>query len=351
MAVFNETDWCQHRFWSAIDPKHPWYTPLRAKRYGHVIRDVHIKLDKALGDLLEIAGPEANIMILSDHGVGPLYKIFNTNLFLNKIGNLKLKRSPGTLSRYMLARLRIDPVSIFRKLKSVRAGKSISLATANKHIGTLKKIFLSTDDIDWSRTTAFALFGQGQIFINRVGAFPNGNVDETNYEQIIREITDELKKVRNENGIELIDKIFRKEELFKGPFAEKCPDIQFYTIPGYSPGGSFSFGATNILTQSYDVSGAHSMDGIVILRQAISSSTKRTIDSASLADIAPTILHLMGVAIPSDMDGKVLSDYQTGNAPVLVQQQEQLDLSPTSKGFTKEEERDIEDRLRSLGYI
>jgi predicted AlkP superfamily phosphohydrolase/phosphomutase len=351
MAVFNETDWCQHRFWSAIDPNHPWYSPSRAKRYGHIIRDVHIKLDKALGELLAIAGPETNTMVLSDHGVGPLYKILNTNLFLYKIGKLKLKRTPGTFSRFTLARLGIDPVSMFRNLKTIRAGKSVSLATASKHIGLLKKIFLSKDDIDWSRTEAFALFGQGQIFINRIGVFPNGTVNETKYTQIVSEIVDELKKVRNENGVLIVDKIFRREELFKGPLSEKCPDIQFYTVPGYSPGGSFSFGATNILTGSYDVSGAHSMDGIVVLSQAGFAGSKRAINDADLMDITPTILHLMGIPIPSDMDGKVLSDYETNDAPVLIQQHEQYDKSSTPNGFTKEEEKDIEDHLRSLGYI
>ncbi|MGH9953004.1 MAG: alkaline phosphatase family protein, partial [Nitrososphaeraceae archaeon] len=51
MAVFNETDWCLHRFWSTLDPNHPQYSLSRAKKYGTVIRDVHVRLDSALGVL------------------------------------------------------------------------------------------------------------------------------------------------------------------------------------------------------------------------------------------------------------------------------------------------------------
>jgi arylsulfatase A-like enzyme len=93
------------------------------------------------------------------------------------------------------------------------------------------------------------------------------------------------------------------------------------------------------------------MNGIVVLKQAKFSGNRKTIDDANLMDITPTILHLMGASIPSDIDGKVLSDYQTSDVPVMIQHQELEDTSRTTKGFTKEEERDIEEHLRSLGYI
>src|SRR5918995_796127 len=45
MGVFNETDWIQHKFWSTIDKNHPKYDEVREKKFGNVIRDVHIRLD------------------------------------------------------------------------------------------------------------------------------------------------------------------------------------------------------------------------------------------------------------------------------------------------------------------
>ena len=117
MGVFNETDWIQHKFWSAIDSKHPHYTQDRANRYGDIILKVYAKLDKALDELIDIAGPLTHVMIISDHGVGPQYKKFMTNNFLLQIGSLKLKRNPGTIMRRMIARLGINPAEVRRLLK------------------------------------------------------------------------------------------------------------------------------------------------------------------------------------------------------------------------------------------
>ena len=78
MGVFNETDWVQHRLWYTIDKNHPRYDKRKAQQYGNIIRDVYSRLDKALGELVSIAN-NSNILVISDHGVAPLYWSVNIN--------------------------------------------------------------------------------------------------------------------------------------------------------------------------------------------------------------------------------------------------------------------------------
>ena len=75
---------------------------------------------------------------------------------------------------------------------------------------------------------------------------------------------------------------------------------------------------------------------------------------AEMADVAPTILHLTGQAVPDDMDGKVLSDIFE---PEFMQANPVKSVAATSlpeyerKNFSQEETDEIANRLRSLGYL
>jgi hypothetical protein len=70
--------------------------------------------------------------------------------------------------------------------------------------------------------------------------------------------------------------------------------------------------------------------------------------------MAPTVLHLLGLPVPEDMDGRVLiealaSDFVTGRPvqvapPALAERTAVADYSP-------EEEAEVEAQLRALGYI
>ena len=70
---------------------------------------------------------------------------------------------------------------------------------------------------------------------------------------------------------------------------------------------------------------------------------------ANIMDLAPTILHLFGLPIPEDMDGRVLEDALTIERKVRY-------TSPYSREmrefqFTEEEEEELKSRLKGLGYI
>jgi arylsulfatase A-like enzyme len=79
------------------------------------------------------------------------------------------------------------------------------------------------------------------------------------------------------------------------------------------------------------------------------------VKNAQLIDLAPTLLYLLGVPVPEDMDGKVLTsafrpDFLTAH-PVRAGDASGTSETRHSSGYTEEESAKVEERLRALGYV
>ena len=76
---------------------------------------------------------------------------------------------------------------------------------------------------------------------------------------------------------------------------------------------------------------------------------------AGIADVAPSLLYLMGLPVPDDMDGRVLLDMVEGRFRTAHPVQHTQVVSPPQvgqdRGFSDEESRQVEERLRGLGYL
>jgi len=71
---------------------------------------------------------------------------------------------------------------------------------------------------------------------------------------------------------------------------------------------------------------------------------------ASILDLAPTILHLLGEPVPRIMDGRVLSEIFTRSEPLRFSDDGETDVV-AEEGFGADEAEQIEERLRGLGYL
>jgi arylsulfatase A-like enzyme len=104
------------------------------------------------------------------------------------------------------------------------------------------------------------------------------------------------------------------------------------------------------------ISGTHRMNGIFIAHGA-TIRAGGTVEGASLVDLAPTILALMGEAVPAHMDGRVLSEILASDEELAVRSQAaaEADAQGDAEGFghtfSDEEKRLLAERLRSLGYV
>jgi predicted AlkP superfamily phosphohydrolase/phosphomutase len=151
------------------------------------------------------------------------------------------------------------------------------------------------------------------------------------------------------NNSQAIESAFAREELFHGEYIDQCPDIQFQPAKGYFAVGGLSHGLHNTFTKSPTNDGSHSMNGVIVLKEVGYDSISKVIQDAQLVDIVPTILHLMQLPMPSDLDGKSLAE-AVEKPPVISHNSNKL-VSENRVDYTKEEEKDIEERLRLLGYI
>jgi hypothetical protein len=76
--------------------------------------------------------------------------------------------------------------------------------------------------------------------------------------------------------------------------------------------------------------------------------------AADLADVAPTILYLLGQPLPTDLDGRLVME---AIEPGLLEERppEYADLEGVSVGaaesYAPGDEASVEERLRSLGYL
>ena len=108
---------------------------------------------------------------------------------------------------------------------------------------------------------------------------------------------------------------------------------------------------------------SHRIDGVLIIKGSPVQDGKN-ITNARIIDIAPTVLYLMGATVPEDMDGRVITeainpDYLNSNpisysSPTLpVNGEGKGEELPVSQQavYNKDEEKQIEETLRSLGYI
>ena len=77
--------------------------------------------------------------------------------------------------------------------------------------------------------------------------------------------------------------------------------------------------------------------------------TAGEIDGANIVDLAPTALHAMGLPVPDDMDGRVLTDLFSDGRQ--VQTADAAGSETSEVVYTPEEEAAIQASLENLGYM
>jgi predicted AlkP superfamily phosphohydrolase/phosphomutase len=212
--------------------------------------------------------------------------------------------------------------------------------------------------VDWTRTTAYSAGYGGPIFVNLKGREPQGIVEPgAEYDKLLGRITADLRALRHPvTGEPFVGEIFRPEDLYSGPYLKRAADLQFTPKDWGNQGyGVHDFASNRWLEPSPDRSGTHRMNGILcLLGQGIRAG--QTVQGASLLDIAPTILGLVGVPIPKTMDGQLLSAAMTDTLRANVQvNYADAELpapeAETAPEISADEERIIRERLEALGYL
>lgn len=375
ILVFMETDVIQHKCWKYMDPAHPEYTPEGAQRYGSAIADIYALADRELKPLLDQVDDETTVIVMSDHGAGPLYKFVYLNNWLVRQGLMHFKADALTRVKRTLFQLGFSPENMFNALAALRLGlvdratNRIKNDMSSQGQTTMaQRLFLSWTDVDWPRTQAYTLGGNTTgFYVNLKGREPQGCVEPgAEYERVREDIMRRLMDWRDETtGEPVVEKVYRREELHQGPYADRAPDVIFAARDeAYVGFGGHEFANNALMRPSPLFNAHHRMDGMVALYGPHVRRGAR-LETHRIVDLAPTILHLLGYPVPSDMDGQVMTqafvpDYLSAR-PVLTGRPSSANGKtggtahpqpvPHTGVYSETEEDEVMSRLKDLGYV
>jgi predicted AlkP superfamily phosphohydrolase/phosphomutase len=362
MVVYRGTDDVAHGFWHCMDPSHPDYIACADSSFNTAIRDYYQYVDGELGKLMEVAGDDTTVVVVSDHGIGPLLKEVYLNEWLRQRGYLFPRHPP--IARRILQRLGVTRNRVSSLLRTVGLGRVeryIKDILGDRIDALPKDAWIDfSEGIDWSQTRAYSFGYQGQIYVNLVGRDPNGIISPgREYTQLLDVLIKDLSEMRDPtDGQKVVDAIYLKEELYNGPHLSKAPDLvlvmrdlSYITRLGYEFGNQPGkcFGEPKI-----QQTGGHRINGLLIasgpgIRQAGVQSSETWI-----GDVMPTILHLLGGKIPTSVDGHVLGHWLS--APFAERSVHYFDPSThVSEDYANlisdEVENEVMARLQDLGYL
>jgi predicted AlkP superfamily phosphohydrolase/phosphomutase len=278
VGVIESTDRVQHMMFRLIDPTHPAYDPNLAEKFGDSIERVYKRADQFVGQVLDIVPPDTTIMIVSDHGFHSWRKAVNLNTWLVQNGYMALKGNAAAPDK---------------KLEDLFGGGEF------------------WENVDWSKTRAYSM-GLGQIYFNLRGREGQGIVSPgAEYGALADELKGKLlaSLIDTDNGTHIIRNVYKRDDVYSGEFLGNAPDLQLGFEDGYRVSWQTTLGGSPqgiVYANTQKWSGDHcgfdyqTTSGIFISNKPISAT------NPSIMDIAPTVLKLLGVAIPGNIDGKPL---------------------------------------------
>ena len=355
MYVMETTDNLQHEVWHLMDESHPRYDAKLAAEVMPAIMDYYRAVDDIVGELIAVLPPETLIVVMSDHGFGPFHKFFHINNWLVQQGYLKFKRTPLGLLKRLAFRLGATPINALKWVTRLRLSQMRKNVKRGRGRTMLKRLFLSFDDVDWSRTKAFSVGNFGQVYLNVKGQRPQGVIDPQEVETVRQQLIDAALALRDPvDGNQVVQQVYRREDVFHGISSDRMPDLVFHTDRArYVSFGHADFGSNRVLEPSTGQTGHHHMVGVLGLKGP-GVQGHSTIENASILDVAPTILHYMGLPVPRYMDGQVLTAALTPefnqNNPIRYSDQDP-DIHSAGHDFNADETDLVMQRLQDLGYV
>ena len=312
VTVFDATDVIGHYFYAYLDPKHPKFDPKLAGPVKEMVDEVHVELDRAIGELSSAVGPETLKIVLSDHGFGPVYYGVYINNWLLQEKYMRFRRALAVRARYFAFRHGLNVYNLLRLARRLRLVKSIESAYSTRSLAlrVLDLISLSLKDIDWSATRVYSAGNMGQLYLNLEGREPNGIVRKEDVQSLVVELVTKIKTLDDpETGKPMFDAVFAGNEVFKGLQSATAPDVVFLDQQMvYAAHRMFELGSNKLVTPHPIYSGNHKMDGILFACGKYVRRVGPVQDlHANLVDLAPTILQYLGYPLPGDMDGRVLT--------------------------------------------
>jgi predicted AlkP superfamily phosphohydrolase/phosphomutase len=314
-------------------------------RYPHnpdAIKYVYQRLDNAIAELIDTAPSNTIVMITSDHGIGLVPKQFMINNWLNSEGLLKFKRKKQSTSRSLTTDL----------LKSVGQFGPLRRLLHQLPLG-IRKRFLKTTvpqlaSIDSTRSLAWG------VAATRNYALVGLNTKQ-NEKEAFETLCAHLYSIRDpKTNQQVVSKVHRSTDLLSGPALKSAPQVIVETHKDYQIKCGFTYDRTAIRNFPKPLA-AHERNGVFLATGSGIQSENPANFKPNIWDVMPTILHILNVPPPPGLDGQVLTQIFTSGSEYALRKQ----LAPTQysiqkrkkKTLTDQEQQEVVDRLRQLGYL
>jgi predicted AlkP superfamily phosphohydrolase/phosphomutase len=330
VLVYVSTDRIQHCLMEYVAPEHPKYESLKDSHVAAKVRGIYQQLDAGLKPLLDRTTGEDLVVFMSDHGHQPCTRTCTMDRILEHLGFLEFGR--GSVA-----------------FNLIRWGPGRRIGRRLYDIFKLHgKVKIPASPVDWDKTRAYTSVvstGEG-VSVNLKGREPQGTVDPSDYEKVRDELYDALDGFRDSaTGTNPIGKIYRKEEVMRGEHFDTAPDLLLVPAPFYS-----LTHAKGMVEDADWLSGDHRLEGVVVATgpEVTPGPLKET---AYLQDLGPTSLAALGVPSGVARDGAVLETLVGEGVKLEVAASASAQQQGDETGLTSDEEGEIEDQLRGLGYV
>lgn len=351
--LFGATDWISHLA----------YDRLIVGDIPPDIAELCLDLDSYVLHFSQSVPADTNIILMSDHGFRVTEVQFAINTWLEQEGYLvkvKMKRWGKGPRKHMLAGdQQVNAINLTALARLIDVPILSPLAVkgydllrhVTKRFGLSFRFDLTFDP---QRTRAVCVSHElNGIYINRADRYKDGIVSADEYDALREEIISKLNRLTDPQTGERIFKAVRKsEEVYQGEAVSWAPDIVLEPNERYKLTTSFARPGLFHRTIVND----HNDVGILI---GVGPTFKRDpkCPTPNIADLAPTILHSMGLAVPNNLDGIVLKDllapdsiaYKTAvsyNEPI-----HNSDKPRPQSALNQQEDASVLARLRGLGYL
>ncbi len=273
---FEFPDRVAHVFWRFMDPKHPAYDARLAQQWGGGLLRAYQLMDSIVGDAMKAADEHhAALIVMSDHGFASFRKAVNYNTWLVLNGYMTLKSGVRVKDRNL--EMLFDQGQFW-------------------------------ENVDWSKTRAYAM-GLGEVYINLKGREAHGIVNPgAEYDALKSELKQKLVQFTDpETGDRVVRRVLAREEVYRQFDPNLIPDLFVTNNDGYRVSWQTSLGGISkdlLEPNKQPWSGDHCSVDPEIVKGIFFYNRKLTTDRAPyIADIYPTVLGLLDVKAPYELDG------------------------------------------------
>jgi predicted AlkP superfamily phosphohydrolase/phosphomutase len=276
VQCFEFPDRVGHVFWRLMDTKHPAYDAALAAKWGDALLRSYQLMDAIVGDAMAAAEKNhAALIVLSDHGFASFRKSVNYNTWLVMNGYMTLKTG---------------------------------VQVKDRNVEMLFDSGQFWENVDWSHTRAYAM-GLGEMYINTKGresqgiVNPGGEVDALKAELKARLVT----MTDPETMEHPVRRVLAREEVYRQFDPNMIPDLFVTNNDGYRVSWQTSLGGVPkqlLEPNKQPWSGDHCSVDPEIVKGIFFYNRKMASPRAPyIADVYPTVLGLLDVKAPYELDG------------------------------------------------